>query len=215
LESLTSKPAENGLKYWCQDETILGLKTRESKVITEKIVKGYTNNWVLIRPTSIWGPWFGEPYLNFFKLVINGLYFNIPEKNASTKTYGYVENSCYQIYSILMAKNEDVTHKCFYIGDEYPINITKWSNLIRLELKKRKLVTLPVFVLKIGSYIGDFLKSKLGFTNFPLNTFRYKNMTTNNIIKSVDVTNTLLIKNDLIDLKEGIRRTLLWINKHK
>lgn len=184
----------------------------ESKVFTEKIVKGYNNNWVIIRPTSIWGPWFGEPYFNFFKLVINGLYFNIPEKNASTKTYGYVQNSCSQIYSIMMAKHEDVMHKCFYIGDEQPINITVWSNLIRAELKKRKLVTLPVLILKIGSYIGDFLQSKFRFKSFPLNTFRYKNMTTDNIINNVKETNSLLINNDLIDFQEGIRRTLIWIN---
>ncbi len=29
LESTTPKPAKNWLKYWCQDETIIGLKTIE------------------------------------------------------------------------------------------------------------------------------------------------------------------------------------------
>lgn len=40
----------------------------ESKVETEKIV--WDNkpqcDWAIIRPTSIWGPWFGVPYRNFF-----------------------------------------------------------------------------------------------------------------------------------------------------
>ncbi|MCG5060413.1 MAG: IS630 family transposase [Limnoraphis sp. WC205] len=39
LESTTKNPAKNGIKYWCQDETRLGLKTRESKVITALGVK--------------------------------------------------------------------------------------------------------------------------------------------------------------------------------
>jgi hypothetical protein len=30
---MTPNPAKNGLKYWCQDETKIGLKTIESKKI--------------------------------------------------------------------------------------------------------------------------------------------------------------------------------------
>lgn len=45
----------------------------ESKVETEKIIKSrnpkYT--WTIIRPTSIWGPWFGEPYNRFFHIVLS------------------------------------------------------------------------------------------------------------------------------------------------
>jgi hypothetical protein len=39
LESLTPKPAKNGLKYGCEDETRIGLKTIESKKITALGVK--------------------------------------------------------------------------------------------------------------------------------------------------------------------------------
>ena len=37
----------------------------ESKVLTEKITIKSNLNWTILRPTSIWGPWFGEPYKNF------------------------------------------------------------------------------------------------------------------------------------------------------
>ena len=47
-------------------------KYGESKVETEK--KVWENkphcDWCIIRPTSIWGPWFGVPYRNFFDMVI-------------------------------------------------------------------------------------------------------------------------------------------------
>ena len=39
LESTTPNPAKNGLKYWCQDETRIGLKTIERKKITARGVK--------------------------------------------------------------------------------------------------------------------------------------------------------------------------------
>jgi hypothetical protein len=39
LESTTPNPAKNGLKYWCQDETRIGLKTIERKKLTARGVK--------------------------------------------------------------------------------------------------------------------------------------------------------------------------------
>jgi nucleoside-diphosphate-sugar epimerase len=185
----------------------------ESKVLSEKIVKSFGNNWVIIRPTSIWGPWFREPYFNFFRLVIKGFYFNIPKTKASIKTYGYVENACLQIYSIMIAESEMVVHRYFYLGDKMPINITDWADLIRNLLKKRKLLTLPLLFLKFGSYLGDFLHFFLNIKNFPLNSFRYSNMTTNNIIEDVDRTNKLLNEDSLITHEFGVKITLDWISK--
>ena len=61
----------------------------ESKVETEKRIKtanpSYT--WSIIRPTSIWGPWFGEPYDKSFHIVLNHMYFHMG-KRACRKTYG-------------------------------------------------------------------------------------------------------------------------------
>jgi nucleoside-diphosphate-sugar epimerase len=184
----------------------------QSKVLTEKIVKNYNIDWVIVRPTSIWGPWFREPYFNFFKLVINGLYFNIPKKYSSTKTYGFVTNTCMQIYSIMLASNDKVSHKYFYLGDEIPINITEWANLIRFQLKKPNLITLPKYFLYLGSLFGDYLSKFCKFNKFPLNSFRYKNMmTTNNIIESIQDTNKLLLDNNLITLNDATSITLDWI----
>ena len=45
----------------------------ESKVKTEKIIKSRNPQyiWSIFRPTSIWGPWVGEPYDKFFRIVLN------------------------------------------------------------------------------------------------------------------------------------------------
>ena len=60
----------------------------KSKVETERIV--WANkphcDWAIIRPTSIWGPWFGEPYRNFFDMVISHKYFNIGNRGCN-KSY--------------------------------------------------------------------------------------------------------------------------------
>jgi hypothetical protein len=39
LDSVGPNPAKKGLKYWCQDETRIGLKTIERKKITARGVK--------------------------------------------------------------------------------------------------------------------------------------------------------------------------------
>jgi len=51
----------------------------ESKVKGELIVKAIKDpayTWVIIRPTSIWGPWFNIPYIDFFNIVYQGKYYD-------------------------------------------------------------------------------------------------------------------------------------------
>lgn len=187
----------------------------ESKVLTEKIVKEYKLDWTIVRPTSIWGPWFGEPYKNFFDLVIMGLYFNIPQKYASTKTYGYVKNSCKQIYKILMSENLYVKHNYFYLGDNEPINITNWANRIRKLNNQSKLFTLPKCMLLFAAKIGDFLIFKLKFYKFPMNSFRYNNMTNNNVIKDLKRTIEVTQIGADSNLDNQILKTLEWLNHNK
>ncbi len=185
----------------------------ESKVQTEKIVKEYNIDWLIVRPTSIWGPWFGEPYKNFFELVVKGFYFNIPAKNASTKTYGYVENTCMQIFNLLISEDSSLKNNYFYLGDIEPINITDWAVRIRRLNNQSGVITLPKWSLLFAAKIGDFLKLKLGFYKFPMNSFRYNNMTTNNIIKdlhrTVDVTRIGADSN----LDKQILSTLNWLKQ--
>lgn len=152
----------------------------ESKVETEKIV--WDNkpqcDWVIIRPTSIWGPWFGVPYRNFFDMVISRKYFHIGRKSC-TKTYGYVGNAVYQIEQILFHETLNEDQKVFYIGDNPPTNIEIWANEIATELNF-DIKRVPFWMLKIAAYFGDLLK--LFNITFPMTSFRLKNMTTDNTI---------------------------------
>lgn len=180
----------------------------ESKVITERLV--WENephcDWAIIRPTSIWGPWFKVPYKNFFDMVIAHRYFHIGHKSC-TKTYGYVGNAVYQIEQILFSDTTDKNNKVFYIGDEPATNIEQWANEIANELNY-KIIRMPYGILKIAAFIGDILK--LMGIHFPMSSFRLKNMTTNNII---DLTNTYKIApNPPYSRIEGIRETLKWLS---
>lgn len=179
----------------------------ESKVVTERLV--WENqphcDWAIVRPTSIWGPWFKVPYKNFFDMVIAHRYFHIGHKSC-TKTYGYVGNAVYQIERILFNKTEDKGNKVFYLGDNPAINIEEWANEIATELDY-KIIRMPWWILKIAAWVGDLLK--LIDVHFPMTSFRLKNMTTDNVL---DLSNTYNIApNPPYNRRAGIRNTLKWI----
>lgn len=184
----------------------------ESKVITENIIKkrnpsGYT--WSIIRPTSIWGPYFGEPYNKFFKIVLSHSYFHLG-KRACKKTYGYIDNAVYQILAIMQAAPQTVGKKVFYIGDYEPYDITAWANEIAA-LAGIRIPTVPFFLFYLAGKFGDTLK-KAGIT-FPMTSFRLKNMTTDNIH---DLHPIRQIAPSLpVKRLDGSKATIEWIKNNK
>ena len=180
----------------------------ESKVETEKRIKNINPDytWSIIRPTSIWGPWFGEPYDKFFRIVMNRMYFHMGER-ACKKTYGFIDNALYQILAILNAPAELVNKKVFYLGDYDAYDITEWSNEIAKECGF-KIPRIPYFCFKLAGWFGDFLKI-FGIA-FPMTSFRLHNMTTDNVHNLEPIRE--IAPNLPVTRKEGTRKTLEWIN---
>lgn len=183
----------------------------ESKVETEKRIKArnpqYT--WSIIRPTSIWGPWFGEPYDKFFHVVLNHMYFHMGSR-ACKKTYGYVDNAVHQIMSILRANERNVNRKVFYLGDYEPYDITEWANEIA-KLADIKIPHVPYFCFKLMGWFGDFLK--LFGVSFPMTSFRLHNMTTDNIHNLEPI--KAIAPNLPVSRIDGTKTTLDWIHKYE
>jgi nucleoside-diphosphate-sugar epimerase len=186
-------------------DTIYG----ESKVIGEKIVRKFASslpNNVIVRPTSIWGPWFSEPYANFFKIVIAGAFVK-PGSRACTKTYGYVENTCVQIMSLLKEIEAIDKNSIYYLGDSKPINISEWADEIYLCAKNKRTKRVPFWVFRIAAKSGDFL-AYFGI-KFPMTSFRLNNMTTDHIL---NVSHTVhFVKTLPISRKTGTLKTINWI----
>jgi nucleoside-diphosphate-sugar epimerase len=182
----------------------------ESKVLSEKIIKQcpvHNYEWVITRPTSIWGPWFGEPYINFFKIVNSHKYFHMGMK-ACTKTYGYIENTIEQIMCLLKTPKTEICEKVFYLGDFPPYNISEWANEIALELNIR-IPNISFSFFYIAALVGDILR--FVNINFPITSFRLKNMTTDNIH---DLEPILNISKPIITRKEGVVKTLNWLKEY-
>lgn len=179
----------------------------ESKVITEKIIKESCLNceWILLRPTSIWGPWFDIPYKGFFEMIMQGRYFHIGKK-STCKTFGFVGNSVHQIHTLLLSTTSDVHGKVFYLGDYEPYHIEEWADEIA-KIMNFKIKRVPFYVINIVAKFGDLLR-KFGIRFF-ITSFRLKNMTTYN---TVDMEPTKLIVKEIPYTRiQGVRLTLDWL----
>jgi len=179
----------------------------ESKVETERRIKERNPEyiWSITRPTSIWGPWFGEPYDKFFRIVLGHLYFHMGSR-ACKKTYGYVDNAVYQIMSILQAPKEKVMCKVFYLGDYEAYDITEWANEIA-GVAGIKIPRIPYFLFVLAGWFGDALK-KIGIT-FPMTSFRLHNMTTDNVHNINPIKG--IAPSLPVSRLEGTKRTIEWI----
>ena len=201
----------NGYQIKNQHDYCPHTKYGESKVETEIRVWGNEPqcDWCIIRPTSIWGPWFGVPYRNFFDMVMRRMYFHIGHIKCH-KTYGYIGNAIYQIEQLLFTETSDSENKVFYIGDEPAYEINEWADEIANELGF-KVPTMPVWFVKCLAKFGDFLG--LFKIHFPMQSFRFGNMTNDGIN---DMRNTYKIapKTPYTRL-EGTRATIEWIKKYE
>ena len=185
----------------------------ESKVLGELIIKNSAlikSEWSIVRPTSIWGPWFGEPYRNFFDLLMRGRFYNLKD-GAAIKTFGYVGNAVYQIDKLMFSSDNNQQCKTFYIGDSPAINISDWADEILKTLGMAPAIKLPFLAFKILALLGDWA-SKVG-VKIPMSSFRLRNMTTNNIQNLEDL--YMSVGAPPFSRTEGIEQTLNWlINKN-
>ncbi|WP_237155468.1 NAD-dependent epimerase/dehydratase family protein [Oryzibacter oryziterrae] len=157
-----------------QPHTVYG----ESKVIGEQIVRAANPSypWVIARPTSIWGPWFGVPYADFFKVVLSKRYLHIAG-DSTQKTYGYVGNAIAQMSTIL-DHAEALKGRAIYLGDWPGYVIREWADEIA-EFVPYRVPRVPKLVFQGLGLVGDVVQ-KAGL-RFPMTSFRLNNMTTNNV----------------------------------
>jgi len=183
----------------------------ESKAIGEEIVWDNAKSelcWEIVRPTSIWGPWFSTPYKNFFEKVLSGFYFH-PKKIKVKRNYGFVLNTIHQLNAL--SQNNKINRRFIYLGDYDDLEILNWAQIICRNAKKRDPVEVPIIYLRVAAVIGDFAKALLGIKNPPLTSLRLKNLTTESVIymgKLKDEVGPLPYS-----LDEGVRLTLQWLQE--
>ncbi len=184
----------------------------ESKVKTEQIVRasGLEIPWVLVRPTSIWGPWFRIPYRMFFDTVRRGLYVH-PRGRQVSKSYGYVGNVVHQIRQFLTVDAKRVDGRTFYVSDDRRMDLLEFALLIQEAFGARPIRQVPMSLMLALAYSGDLLKG-MGVSNPPITSFRLNNLLTP---MNYDMSATCEVVGPApYTLKQGVRATVDWIRQH-
>lgn len=184
----------------------------ESKVETERIVRSSNLEipWILIRPTSIWGPWFRIPYRMFFDTVHRGVYVH-PRGQRIDKSYGYVGNVVHQIRQFLSVDASLVNRRTFYVSDDGNMDVLEFAHVIREAFGAPPVHEVPMFALKTLARSGDVLKW-LGVNNPPLTSFRLGNLLRQ---MHYDMGATIEVAGPSpYSLKDGVRATVDWMQQH-
>lgn len=181
----------------------------ESKVVTEQLTRGANLpcEWVIIRPTTIWGPY--HPFLpsGLWRLMSKGLYFH-PKNDPVVRSYGYVKNTAWLIAKLLEAPTGLVHQRTLYIGDE-PIRQDQWIDAFSLALVGRPATKVPQSAIRLLARVGDYLNS-LGIS-FPMNSDRFFNLTTTNPVQIAPVIKQL--GQQPYALQQGIKETVNWLTE--
>jgi nucleoside-diphosphate-sugar epimerase len=182
----------------------------ESKVIMEKMIRGadLKCEWVIIRPTNIWGPWHIRYPYEFWKVLSKGLYFH-PGRAPVIRSYGYVGNVVSQIMGLIDAPREKINGKVFYVGDK-PIDIYYWVNGFSVKQIGKNVIVIPRMLVKTLAIAGDILA--LVKLKFPITSSRYKSMTNSNTApmeKTFEV-----LGEPPYSLEQGIDETVAWMKQY-
>jgi nucleoside-diphosphate-sugar epimerase len=181
----------------------------ESKVEAEKIVRAADGSvpWTLVRPTSIWGPWFGVPYRTFFDTIRKGHYFHPGQLNPA-KSFGFVGNTVFQLEALLAAPEADIHRQTFYLCDYPPLRLREWSELIRQALNARAIPTVPLPLLRTLARCGDV--ATMFHLSPPLTSFRLNNLVTDMVHDSAQLK---ALCGDLpYSLEDGVLKTVEWMD---
>ena len=181
----------------------------ESKLLGEEMTRNLLQNssWVIIRPTTIWGPWHPVLVEGLWRQIIKGRYFH-PNGDKAVKSYGYVKNTAWQIIRLLEIENYSTDRKVVYLGDGNFLQ-ADWVSAFVARLTNRRMRKVPQFTLLIASEIGELL-TKLGI-KFPLYRSRYRNLVTSNP-SPLEETFQLLGQSP-ISFENAVEETSIWLEQ--
>lgn len=180
-----------------------------SKVETERLVRTAKKPpFVLVRPTSIWGPWFDVPYRDFFLALARGRYVH-PAGKRIHKSFGFVGNTTVQLHRLMAAHGGEVLGRTFYLADDPPIEVRDFADRIRAALGRRPVREVPLPALRVLAGAGDVLQ-RAG-RRAPLTRFRLDNLLTP-MLYDLSSLNSV-VGASTYDLDAGISVTVEWMDR--
>lgn len=180
-----------------------------SKVETERLVRAAgALPWVIVRPTSIWGPWFDAPYRDFFLSIARGYYVH-PARRRIPKSFGFVGNTVWQLHRLMTAPDANVLRRTFYAADDPPIDVGDFAERISGAMGRRPSLRVPIPILRVAARAGDAVE-RSGI-RAPLTSFRLDNLLTPMVH---DIGPLMRLTGPLPhDEADGVAATVAWMRE--
>jgi nucleoside-diphosphate-sugar epimerase len=180
-----------------------------SKVRSEEIVRTMANNfnWMMFRPTSIWGPWFSVPYRNFFDSIQKGHYLH-PRSREIRKSFGFVGNTVYQLDRLAYANFENCRNRTIYLCDYEPLDVYQWAVIVARSFGRSAPRQVPEFALQMMARLGDLVEA-ISDRHAPLTSFRLENLLTNMVHDTAAL--RAAVGELPFSVEEGVSITTRWL----
>ena len=180
----------------------------QSKVITEQETRRANLNceWVMVRPTNVWGPWHPRYPQEFWRIARKGLYVH-PGGKPVVRCYGYVGNVADQMVALLEQPAEKIDRQTFYVGDP-AADIYHWVDAFCRALRGQPARKVPRPIISTAGLAGDLITACTR-KPFYITSSRYRSMVTD-YVTPIDKTYALLGQ-PKISLSEGVQETVTWL----
>lgn len=185
-----------------------------SKAEGERIVRraGLAVPWIIVRPTSTWGPWFGVPYRPFFENVLRGRYVH-PRDIAVRKSFGFVGNTVHQLSELLRRSTATMSGQTVYMADYEPLELGHSADLIRAASQAEPVPRVPVHLPRTPHRgVGRRRPAKAWMARAAAHELPPPKLLTE-MLYDVDLLRTV-VPSLPYSLQEGIHHTLEWLHRH-
>jgi nucleoside-diphosphate-sugar epimerase len=187
--------------------TAYGRSKVEGEHIVRQAARGF--RWAIVRPTSIWGPWFGTPYRDFFTAVRRGFYLH-PRHRSIRRSYGFVLNSVAQL-AALVDSADRFAGRTMYLADYEPVELKSWADMIQRAFGARTVPEVPLALLRVAARTGDLLQ-RAGWRLPPMTSFRLNNLLTDMVHDTTPLQDAL--PQLPYTMQEGVDITVRWMRQH-
>lgn len=186
--------------------TAYGLTKARSE---QELWKSDVTNWVIARPTIVWGPHHPTFGNDLWMYLFRRRYLHPASRQPVFRTYGYVENVASQMIGLLQAPPDRLSKKVYYLGDGN-LDYAKWIDAFSYSLTGLPARRAPKPGLFVLALVGE-TAIRLGI-KAPYNLGRYFRMTTGS---TLDLAATFdVVGLPAIDLQTGVDRTVEWLMEY-